>query len=303
MAGAVAALLVWSGGGTALADQRVEIPDAGLAMTVPADWTVQHKRDPIEPALPPEYADVSAAVGWSVLTVSMPGTEGFCGLTMYEDMPMGFEDWALYGEPEAHGTFTSRVELPIGDAVRLVDDPEAYPDDRVIPFLHPTMYVFESGGTLFEFGCLSAEPSDDLWMSLAETIEPLGGLPPSTDAAVIASLDLVAGFDSVVEVADGLFMSADCELALWVAYEDDTFKEWLACELGDEPVDDPEEQGNPPTETVTTTGGACEWVSDYWAVTDGSEVWADGYEMTVTPEGRVFGSSTYGSDMLDCSDG
>lgn len=29
----------------------------------------------------------------------------------------------------------------------------------------------------------------------------------------------------------------------------------------------------------------------------------DDYELSVTPEGRVFGSSSYGPELLDCADG
>ncbi len=245
--------------------------------------------------LPPEYADVSPVVGWSVLLVSMPGTEGFCSLTMFEDLPLGLEEWVRFRAPDGSGAIVTSVDLPIGEAIRMMDDPDIEQDVAI--FLNGTTYVFESSGALYAFGCLSAAPSDDLWMSLAETIEPL-----DRDLPAISSTDAVSGFPSVVEVADGLLMRADCELALWAAYEDGTFREWLSCWLSSEPVDDPADQGTWPDALVSTRGGACAWVSDYWAATDGSEVWADTYELSVTPEGRAFGSSTYGPEPLDCSD-
>ena len=286
---------------------RVEFPDARLSIAVPDDWKVDLRRDRNEVVLPPEHAHASPAVGWTVLLVSMPGTEGFCSLAMFEDLPMGLEEWVRFRAPDGSGVIVTSVELPIGEAIRMMDDPDIEHDVAI--FLNGTTYAFESNGTLYEFGCLRAAPSDDLWMSLAKTVAPLDlePRPPDEPAATlppaISSVDAFSGFASVVEVADGLLMRADCELALWAAYEDGTFREWLSCSLSPEPVADPTEQGTWPDELVSTSGGACAWVSDYWAVTDGSEVWAEAYELSVTPEGRVFGSSSYGPELLDCSDG
>jgi hypothetical protein len=43
-------------------------------------------------------------------------------------------------------------------------------------------------------------------------------------------------------------------------------------------------------------------VSDFWTVTDGSEIWATSYELTVTPDGHVQGTSTYSAELLECTE-
>ena len=55
-----------------------------------------------------------------------------------------------------------------------------------------------------------------------------------------------------------------------------------------------------PTEEVSLFGGRCEWTSDYWTVTDGSEVYARSWHITVTAEGQVIGVSRYGPELLEC---
>lgn len=114
-----------------------------------------------------------------------------------------------------------------------------------------------------------------------------------------STIMLVADGDSL----DGSVMSADCLWATWIEYEDGTYEERLECMLSDDPVDPPEWQGVRPTETVTVGGGECEWTSDFWFATDGSDVWASSYEFTITPDGRVVGGTTYGAELLDCSGG
>jgi hypothetical protein len=37
-------------------------------------------------------------------------------------------------------------------------------------------------------------------------------------------------------------------------------------------------------------------------VTDGSDVYALSYQVTVSPTGQVSGSSTYGAELLECAE-
>lgn len=165
-------------------------------------------------------------------------------------------------------------------------------------------HVFESERALFNLACMGAADDMPVMDGVADTLawaETTDG-PSSVPGLEVESADAVSGFGSEVEVADGLLMRADCELAVWVAFSDGTFREWLDCALSDEPVAAPESQGVRPDELLTVRGGECEWTSDYWAMTDGSEIWADSYQLTITPGGHVFGSSFYGPEMLECSD-
>jgi len=95
-------------------------------------------------------------------------------------------------------------------------------------------------------------------------------------------------------------MSAWCDQAFWIELDDGTFEERLECRLTNDPVEPIESQGAPPTETVTTSGGACEWTSEFWMVHDGSEVWASSWSVTVEPDGQVSGTSTYEVESLEC---
>ncbi len=78
-------------------------------------------------------------------------------------------------------------------------------------------------------------------------------------------------------------------------------EERIDCTLTDDPVDPPDTQGVAPGTRVTFDGGACEWVSDFWLVEDGTDFWAQSWSVTVDPDGSVVGTSTYGSEVLDCS--
>ena len=121
--------------------------------------------------------------------------------------------------------------------------------------------------------------------------------------------DLLLDAATVVTVLDpattpdfpkGAEMRADCDFMLRMEAEDGSAQEWQSCTLSDEPVTIPENQGVPPTVTITRTTGECEWASDYWFNTDGSMVVASASEVTVTPSGRVFIWSSYPAEPLVC---
>jgi hypothetical protein len=95
-------------------------------------------------------------------------------------------------------------------------------------------------------------------------------------------------------------MNAWCDRALWIEHADGTFEERLRCALTDDPVDPPEEQGVPPAETRIVSGGACEWLSDFWLNYDGSRFFAESWSMSVEPDGTVLGVSIYGAEALEC---
>jgi hypothetical protein len=95
-------------------------------------------------------------------------------------------------------------------------------------------------------------------------------------------------------------MRADCAVAVRIPAEDGSATEWMACQLSDEPVMIPENQGVPPDATVTYSGGPCTWVSDFLANSEGIDVFADTFEVTVTPSGRVLAWSTYAAEPAEC---
>jgi hypothetical protein len=140
---------------------------------------------------------------------------------------------------------------------------------------------------------------------VAATLVLIGGLPASAQARG-ASIDRIEDFQTVVAVAPiegppiGALMRADCSFAQLVQRPDGSSREILKCRLSDEPVNVPAFQGTPPATAFTDSGGSCIWQSDYWAETNGSTVFAERFEVTVTPSGMVTGKADYPETPLDC---
>jgi hypothetical protein len=127
---------------------------------------------------------------------------------------------------------------------------------------------------------------------------------------VAAKAEVLEGVGTVLAVVDpattpdfpvGSLMRADCAVVVRIPAEDGSATEWMACELSDEPVMIPENQGVPPEATITYGGGPCTWISDFVAASEGVEVFADDFEVTVTPGGHVFAWSTYAAEPTECA--
>lgn len=135
----------------------------------------------------------------------------------------------------------------------------------------------------------------------------LGVLPVAAQAGRV-SVDRVEHFQTVVAVAPidgppvGALMRADCAFALLAQRPDGSAIELIKCRLSDDPVDVPEFQGTPPETVFIDAGGPCIWQSDYWAVKDGSTVFAERFEVVVTPSGGVSGRAEYPPVPLDCGE-
>jgi hypothetical protein len=285
--------------------QRVEMPEAGVAVSLPSDWDAEVEMESLSYGLPPEYGEAATAPITRMLTVYM-GDAGWCSLYQH-DNPMSLEEQAEWHEhlavsnPESPTTVDAApVRLPAGDAIQLI---ETSADDWVI-----ATYLLDSDAARYQLTCATWSPPDDHFLFVAESIEVLGDepavdVPPDLPADAVA-WEEVRDFGSVVPVTDleveASLMSARCERALWIEFADGTFEERFECTLNDEPVDPPEWQATWPTETVTVTGGECEWLSDFWTTTDGSEVWASSYSLTVDPDGTVVGAARYAPELLEC---
>jgi len=202
----------------------------------------------------------------------------------------------------AMAPLVTTMRLPIGEAARA--------DYITVTERPASAYVFDLDGIRYVFDCWAETADRDAWRSVAETFESLTGEPPSPALQPVevpedaVAWDEVRDFGSVVPVTDAdieaSLVSAWCDRALWIEYADGTFEERFECTLTDEPVDPPEWQAMWPTETVTVAGGECEWLSDFWTRTDGSEVWAGSYAVTVGPDGRLVGSASYAAELLEC---
>jgi hypothetical protein len=290
--------------------QRVEVPEAGIVVAFPSDWSVVVQMIRDEAEIPPELSEAGPVDRWIVLDAAAPDSSG-CELVMYGDHPLGFDDhaaWIQTGyseEADIVSVAATPVALSLGPAIRFdvaTEGAGAW-----------TSYLFESDDARYHLGCGSAEPPKDDWLSIAETIESIPMLRPEMpgpdDSALGTDVDYVLDFPTVVSVvpADApdfpmaALMNADCAFAMWIPNEDGSAREWLACTLSDEPLQPSEQQGVAPSEVVAESGGECIWRSDYWYETDRSQVAASAYGLTITPDGQVLGWSTYPAEPLGCA--
>ncbi len=291
--------------------QRVEVPEAGMALTFPGDWSVVVQMVRHSAELPAALGASDPVDLWVVVQAGAPDGSG-CELLMYGEHPLGFGEHAewigdnLESQDATISMMTASVDLPVGEAVRF---DIATADEGVW-----TAYLFEAQETRYQLRCSDVVRHEDDWLSVATTLEALAFEPLDLSRPEETSLgeraDVVLDFDTVVSVVRpenpdfpvASLMNADCAFALWVPADDGSAREWLACTLNETPMDVAEYQGVPPAETITETGGECIWRSDYWYQTDRRQIAASAYELTVTPGGQVFGWSDYPAEPLDCPD-
>lgn len=311
---------------------RVELPRAGVAITLPRRWQVIPQDERSTVLLPPPYDELGEINVWRTLEASLE-LRG-CRVYAYDEMPMSLDEHAEWltsqvsldhrtpGAPEVEQVVSienvERVALPLGPSVRLIAllQWEGYVE---------VIYLFDVDGQRRVLACFDSSLPKKAWLATARTLEPLDGTPAGTvDATPPADVpgpvvdatpppgvpeDAVSWFEltdiktvlPVTEVAFGpAYMTAECERALWVELADGSFEERLDCRLTDEPVDRSLEQGGLPQERLPIRGGACQWASDFWAANDGSEVWAKRWKVVVHWDGRALARSWYEPEALDC---
>jgi hypothetical protein len=129
---------------------------------------------------------------------------------------------------------------------------------------------------------------------------------PSAAVASPALVNRLEDFGTVLAVAMpadfpmASLMRANCSSLIRVERPDGSSTEVMDCQLSAEPVMIPAFQGVPPSQAFVLEGGACEWISDYWATTEGVLVLASSFRYTVTPSGHVHASSEYPAEPLAC---
>ena len=151
-----------SGSPTGLeAGVRLAVPEAGIALTIPAGWNVSVEYRPAEP---PPGQSMPVDERWAVLAAAEDSdTLNGCrlmrypmdGLTLYE-----FAEGLLAREQP---TITP-VGLDAGEAIRLdLDLGDAYTAQQ---------YVIRSDDSFYQLACLAQdELAVDRWLAIAETFE------------------------------------------------------------------------------------------------------------------------------------
>lgn len=286
-----------------LGPERFELGDAGVAISLSPAWEVETEQEHMRATLPPEFGESATVPLTSYLTAFEHDEAWWCAVYRFDEMPLSVDEQAAWQESLAASdpddpaaVDITPVRLPVGDAVRVLKDYQDSADS--------VAYLFDLDGYRYDVACGGETVPDDAWLSVAQTVErlevePTDDRPPGVPADA-AAWYAAGPFESLVPVDETRVMRAWCERALWIEFPDESFAERVECTLSDDPVDPSESQGEVPAETVTLEGGACEWVSDFWVATDGSDVWADSWSITIEPDGSVTGTSVYGAELLEC---
>jgi hypothetical protein len=171
---------------------RIELPDAGYALTVPDDWVaivpssaeidvIIENLGTIDPELATTVENALAGgVGFSLLAFGdIDADSGFrenCNVidgasdgaslaVIVESEAAAFAD---LGDRLASGPDVTMLQLPSGEVAR-IDYGLTYP---TLETAHAA-YYFNDGATLHLLTCTNVERAEDDWLSIAETFETL----------------------------------------------------------------------------------------------------------------------------------
>ena len=152
--------------------QRVEVPEAGYAVTLPEAWTLE-TREVVERTDSPEgpTEETRSIQSYAVA----PDGSASCLLVedrleeSLDDPSAALDETAAYHRSRYEPVLVemSSVELPLGRAVRFVVDFADWGDEAV-----GAVYLLSDGVDLFVLSCVAPEPPEgDWWLSIAETFE------------------------------------------------------------------------------------------------------------------------------------
>jgi hypothetical protein len=144
---------------------RLGVPEAKVALTIPAGWNVSVD---YRPAAPPPGQSMPVDERWAVLVANDDSDRpSGCRLMRYPTGGLTLLDFASgLLEPE-HTTMTP-MRLDAGDAIRLDLDLDLDLGDGYVA----QQYVIGSDDSFYQLACLTeGEVADDRWLSIAETFE------------------------------------------------------------------------------------------------------------------------------------
>lgn len=168
------------------ADHRVEVPDAGYALTLPEGWTIQTE-EVVEQVDSPDGPTKETHSTWSYAFA--PGGSASC-LLLPDQLEGSLDETAATHRSRYEPVLVemSSVDLPLGRAVRFVLDYAGIGDEGV-----GAVYLLSDGDSLTVMSCIAPQPpDDDWWLPLARTIEFLPEDSRATVAHVLVSRRAVA---------------------------------------------------------------------------------------------------------------
>ncbi len=294
--------------------ERVELPEVGIAMQLPAGWELEVIAEERELALPPDDPDAEPLSFLQVLYTEGPLGD-WCSLQTHRESTLDVHEQAdlqaaiWTADAPAHMHALNTIDFLAGGLARHVD---------LVSETNPGVaraHIIDVGPVRQVLTCGSDIGVSPSWRDMADTIELLedGTVPGSEPEAqppekpegtdipegAVAS-NTVGPYTTVVPVTEDEEMTASCTRALWIEYADGSFEERIECVLSYDPVGPDYVQGIWPLTDVRLEGGACEWYSDFWSETDDSVVWAESWEITAETDGHVGGRSWYGPSALEC---
>ena len=154
--------------------QRLEVPEAGVAVALPADWGAYiEMREKEDWGLFDEGFADGPVPFWLVIYASDDGRP-WCDLTWYPSHPLTLDAHAQryealmtpsYSDVERPIELTP-VELPAGEAYRfdIYNEPSA---------TYTTVYLMGNGDAHYRLQCVGDEPAEDGWLPLAVSLELL----------------------------------------------------------------------------------------------------------------------------------
>ena len=153
--------------------QRVEVPEAGIAMVIPADWTNEIVMEPGEYQLPAEFADGST-VPYTIVSSAGTPDGGACILSTYQDMPLSLAEHGLErGQTNTASVLNeepviTEVQRSAGPAVRL---------DFMSMLGWGQEYLFDMDGLRYVLSCFDMALGDETFWPIADSIESLDTVP------------------------------------------------------------------------------------------------------------------------------
>jgi len=162
---------------------RVEVPEAGFALTFPEGWTIFEPgtsdferalarvdiyREELHTAIAagarPSGLEVGPPVEWCTAdTMIFPFSPLDAWIKWKEDASL--EDIVPFlfgGMDDADRPEITYLELPAGQAARMDVSDEA---------THLSIYLLREGNTFYRISCAGDEPPDDRWLSIAESFK------------------------------------------------------------------------------------------------------------------------------------
>ncbi len=162
--------------------QRVEVPQAGVALSLPAAWDAYvEMREKEDWGLYDEGFAEEPVIFWNVIYAS-DGGRPWCDLVWYPFHPLTEAEHAARYEALMTPSSTDveraidveQVSLPAGEAYRFViyNEPTA---------THTTAYLLGVDESRYLLQCAGDERSEDDWLSVAGSLEVLAATGESID--------------------------------------------------------------------------------------------------------------------------